>query len=95
MLFRCKNIYQLHRYGIAGFALLEAGCITFKSQANAFYKSIMDIVVGGTAYWLFGYGFAFGMGPSSNGFIGVGDFALNFGDYSATGYDMVNFVFQV
>lgn len=79
---------------VLGFALLEAGCVTMKSQANAFYKSIADIVVGGTAYWLFGYAFAFGTSPSSNGFIGLGDFALNVADCDNTGFVFVNFVFQ-
>ena len=82
-------------HSLTGFALLQAGSVTLRSQANIFYKSVADIVVGGSAYWLFGYGLGFGMGPASNGFIGVGDFALNVIDNNKTGFTLVNYVFQV
>ena len=82
-------------FSLSGFALLEAGCISMKSQTNAFYKSITDIVIGGSAYWLFGYGLAFGMWNASNCFIGIGDFALNPTDSDMSDSKLVNFVFQV
>lgn len=40
-------------------------------------KNIVDIVLGGLTYWIFGYGMSFGRGPLTNSFIAIGDFLLD------------------
>ena len=81
----------------AGFALVEAGSVSHKSQANAFYRTILSILTAGTIYWLIGYSFGFGHDPAKvNGFVGVGDFALDItSTYDKTGSVFVNYVYQV
>lgn len=68
-----------------------------KSQASAYYKTMMGILAAGTIYWLIGYGFGFGhKEDQTNGFVGVGSFALDVtSDYYVTGSVFVNFVYQV
>lgn len=43
-----------------GFALLESGFCTKRSQANIMAKNLIDVCIGGIAYWFIGYGFSFG-----------------------------------
>lgn len=50
--------------------MLESGCVSVKNEVNIMMKNIIDIVLGGFTYWLFGYGMSFGRGPLSNPFIG-------------------------
>ena len=64
------------------------------------YKNAVDVLFGGTIYWLFGYGLSYGTHRWSNKFCGWGNFALTFqnGDSrnSVEAGDMlVSFVFQV
>lgn len=40
-------------------------------------KNIVDAVLGGITYWLFGYGLSFGRGDLTNPFVGVGDFLVD------------------
>lgn len=60
-----------------GFGMLESGCVSVKNEVNIMMKNIVDIVLGGLTYWLFGYGMSFGRGPLSNPFIAIGDFLLD------------------
>lgn len=60
-----------------GFGMLESGCVSVKNEVNIMMKNIVDIVLGGLTYWLFGYGMSFGRGPLSNSFIAIGDFLLD------------------
>lgn len=60
-----------------GFGMLESGCVSVKNEVNIMMKNIVDIVLGGFTYWLFGYGMSFGRGPLSNPFIAIGDFLLD------------------
>lgn len=60
-----------------GFGMLESGCVSIKNEVNIMMKNVIDIVLGGFTYWLFGYGMSFGRGPLSNPFIAVGDFLLD------------------
>ncbi|KAK6636427.1 hypothetical protein RUM43_010088 [Polyplax serrata] len=60
-----------------GFGLLESGCISLKNEVNIMMKNIVDIVLGGFTYWLFGYGLSFGRSPYTNSFIAFGDFAVD------------------
>lgn len=56
--------------------MLESGCVSVKNEVNIMMKNIVDIVLGGFTYWLFGYGMSFGRGPLTNPFIAIGDFLL-------------------
>ena len=60
-----------------GFGMLESGCISTKNEVNIMMKNIVDIVLGGFTYWLFGYGMSFGRGSLSNPFIALGDFLID------------------
>lgn len=57
--------------------MLESGCVSVKNEVNIMMKNIIDIVLGGFTYWLFGYGMSFGRGPLSNPFIAIGDFLID------------------
>lgn len=60
-----------------GFGLLESGCVSLKNEVNIMMKNIVDIVLGGFTYWLFGYGLSFGRSSYTNPFIGLGDFCID------------------
>jgi len=45
----------------AGFALVEAGMTRSKNAGNIMMKNMMDIAVAGVAFFVVGYGFAFGL----------------------------------
>jgi ammonium transporter, Amt family len=45
-----------------GFAMLTAGSVRTKNTQNVLLKNAMDACVGGLAYFLFGYAFAYGPG---------------------------------
>ncbi|XP_055839159.1 putative ammonium transporter 2 isoform X1 [Episyrphus balteatus] len=60
-----------------GFGMLESGCVSIKNEVNIMMKNVVDIVLGGFTYWLFGYGMSFGRGPLSNPFIAIGDFLID------------------
>lgn len=51
-----------------GFAFLEAGAVRSKNTTNILIKNMLDVFIGGLAYWLVGYPLAFGEG---NGFCGT------------------------
>ena len=48
----------------AGFAILEAGFVRSKNAMSIIAKVIIDIIFGGVAFFIFGFGISFG---SSNG----------------------------
>lgn len=54
----------------AGFALLENGTVRSKNSQNILIKNIFDGCASGLAFWLLGYGFAFGQTGEKGGFIG-------------------------
>ena len=43
-----------------GFAMLEVGSVQLKNTKNILIKNIIDAAVGAIAWWLVGYGIAFG-----------------------------------
>ncbi|XP_046395400.1 putative ammonium transporter 2 [Ischnura elegans] len=60
-----------------GFGLLESGCVSMKNEVNIMMKNVVDVVLGGLTYWVFGFGLSFGNGPLTNPFVGVGDFMID------------------
>jgi len=66
----------------AGFAMLETGSCRAKNASNVLLKNLMNVCVGTLAWYLFGWGFAYG-GPKNedgnldNTFIGTKEFAAN------------------
>ncbi|KAI8781078.1 ammonium transporter 1 [Biomphalaria glabrata] len=56
-----------------GFGLLEAGSVRTKNTTHILVKNILDSLLAGIAFWLFGYALAFGKG---NGFIGWTNWAM-------------------
>ena len=53
-----------------GFAMVEAGCVRQKNAHNILIKNLFDAVAGAIAWWLLGYGFAFGQRDAKASFIG-------------------------
>ncbi|CAG0924439.1 unnamed protein product [Notodromas monacha] len=51
----------------AGFAFMEAGAVRSKNTVNILIKNLLDMLMGGIAYWLIGFPLAFGKG---NAFMG-------------------------
>ncbi len=67
----------------AGFAFLELGTVRKKNQVNALVKILVDFSVSTVAYFLVGYGVAYG----SHFFVGAEELALK------NGYQLVKFFF--
>ncbi|KAG5675103.1 hypothetical protein PVAND_005032 [Polypedilum vanderplanki] len=79
-----------------GFGMLESGCVSVKNEVNIMMKNIVDVVLGGFTYWLFGYGMSFGRGSFSNPFIAIGDFLIDPGvDDPLMGQIFAAFLFQL
>lgn len=57
--------------------MLESGCVSIKNEVNIMMKNVVDIVLGGVTYWIFGFAFSFGRSPLNNGFIALGDFFID------------------
>ena len=51
-----------------GFAMVECGSVRAKNSRNILIKNLFDACLGALAFWLIGYGLAFGV--SEGGFIG-------------------------
>ncbi|XP_015602614.1 putative ammonium transporter 3 isoform X2 [Cephus cinctus] len=60
-----------------GFGMLESGCVSLKNEVNIMMKNVVDIVLGGLTYWMFGFGMSFGRSEFTNPFIGLGDFLID------------------
>ncbi|CAG9766110.1 unnamed protein product [Ceutorhynchus assimilis] len=60
-----------------GFGMLESGCVSIKNEVNIMMKNVVDIVLGGITYWMFGFAISFGRSDLNNGFIALGDFCIN------------------
>ncbi|XP_055928659.1 putative ammonium transporter 3 [Argiope bruennichi] len=78
----------------SGFALLEAGCVTRKSEVNVLMKNIVDIVFGGLSYWMFGYGMSYGTSRGTNPFFGVGNYFVDTQEINM-GYLYTTYIFQL
>ncbi|XP_057308412.1 putative ammonium transporter 3 [Hydractinia symbiolongicarpus] len=44
----------------SGFGLFESGMVSRRSEANVIVKNMLDVTLGGLAYWFIGFGFSFG-----------------------------------
>jgi Amt family ammonium transporter len=53
----------------AGFAMVEAGSVGSKNAINILFKNVCDACISAIAFWLVGFGIAYGR--ASNGFIGT------------------------
>ncbi|KAF7283352.1 hypothetical protein GWI33_000863 [Rhynchophorus ferrugineus] len=60
-----------------GFGMLESGCVSIKNEVNIMMKNVVDIVLGGLTYWIFGFAMSFGRSPMNNKFIALGDFFID------------------
>ncbi|XP_055639594.1 putative ammonium transporter 2 isoform X2 [Toxorhynchites rutilus septentrionalis] len=60
-----------------GFALIESGCVSAKSEVDMMIRNVVDIVLGGISFWIFGYAFMLGISSHTNPFIGLGDFLVD------------------
>jgi len=77
----------------AGFAMVEAGFTRAKNAGNIMMKNLMDLSMGGVAYWAVGFGLMFGV---SNGFVGGSNFFANFDNSTVDGqWGFTFWLFQV
>lgn len=58
-----------------GYSLLESGVVSRKNEVNILVKNAINVMFGGFAFWMFGYGLAYGV-PSTP-YYGYGDFFLD------------------
>ncbi|NLF51910.1 MAG: ammonium transporter [Leptolinea sp.] len=74
----------------AGFAMVEAGLSRAKNTVAVLTKNLMDGLIGGLAFWAFGFAFMFGGSALSSGlemgnpFIGFSGFMLSGDAYDVT-----------
>lgn len=57
--------------------MLESGCVSLKNEVNIMMKNVVDIVLGGLTYWIFGFGMSFGINKPTNSFVGSGGFLID------------------
>ncbi|GFH06637.1 ammonium transporter [Haematococcus lacustris] len=68
-----------------GFAMLCAGAIRSKNTLNILLQTIMDACVSAIAFYIVGFGFAYGEGDRPNRFIGDAVFAMHHWSTKFTG----------
>ncbi|XP_067004118.2 putative ammonium transporter 3 [Anabrus simplex] len=79
-----------------GFGMLESGCVSVKNEVNIMMKNVVDVVIGGLSYWIFGFGLSFGQGPFTTPFMAVGEFLLDASNSDPLmGPAMAAFLFQL
>ncbi|XP_071488692.1 putative ammonium transporter 2 [Diadema antillarum] len=78
----------------SGFGLLESGMVSRKNEVNIMVKNAVDVIFGGLTYWMFGYGFSFGVDEGTNKFCGVGHFFTDSVNEDELGWIFAQFVFQ-
>ncbi|XP_023289062.1 putative ammonium transporter 3 [Orussus abietinus] len=60
-----------------GFGMLESGCVSLKNEVNIMMKNVVDIVLGGLTYWIFGFGMSIGRDEPKNPFIGISGYLID------------------
>jgi len=78
--------------------LLESGMVSVRSEANVMVKNMLDVSLGGAAYWFVGYGFSFGPNSkSSSAMSGEGHFItdVDISDSSDEAYIYIKYFFQL
>ena len=77
-----------------GFGLLEMGSCQAGHEVNILLKNVVDVAFGSLAYYLFGYGIAFG--TPSTPFMGLGQFVPTGGiDSTLSGLVFSRYIFQL
>eukprot|EP00439_Symbiodinium_sp_Y106_P022636 s1102_g2.t2 len=78
----------------SGFAMLEMGSSSKGHEVNIMLKNVYDVVFGGLAYYLLGFGISSGV--PSNSFMGLGDFFLDVpnADEISSGLRFSSFLFK-
>lgn len=70
--------------------------VTRKSEANVMVKNMMDVTIGGLAYWFVGYGFSYGPNTKpSTAMSGEGFFLVDVDQNGPNAYVYVSFIFQL
>ena len=67
----------------AGFALVENGTVRKKNSSNILIKNLFDACAGAMAFWLLGYGFAFGVAGENPTFVNYGGWAFASSDFKS------------
>ncbi|XP_055643225.1 putative ammonium transporter 2 [Toxorhynchites rutilus septentrionalis] len=60
-----------------GFALVNSGTVSARNSVNMMMKNTVDTAIGGFAFWLVGFGLAYGRSKYTNWFVGWGDFFVD------------------
>ncbi|XP_046852552.1 putative ammonium transporter 3 [Xenia sp. Carnegie-2017] len=79
----------------SGFGLLESGSVSQKNEANIMVKNAVDVIIGGLAYWIFGFAFSFGDENKSNFFTGIGKFFTESQNNRHLGHIYSRYFFQL
>ena len=79
----------------SGFAMIEIGVTSPGNEINVMLKNICDLLFGTLAFYLLGYGIAYGR--PSNSFMGLGDFAptTNFDNQIENALFYGQYIFQL
>ena len=79
----------------SGFAMLEIGVSSPGNEVNVMLKNVCDLLFATIAFYLVGYGIAYG--EPSNGFMGMGNFLpkTNFDDEVSSGIFYSQYIFQL
>lgn len=76
----------------AGFAMIEAGSVQRKNCSGVLSKNVLNGFIAVIAYWILGYGFAFG--NTKGGFLGVSLFGLDGSAFDPADHQKVPLQFQ-
>lgn len=68
---------MIQTFTFSGFGMLESGCVSLKSEVNIMMKNVVDIVLGGLTYWIFGFGMSFGLYEPTNPIVGIGNYFVD------------------
>ncbi|XP_035660096.1 putative ammonium transporter 3 [Branchiostoma floridae] len=75
----------------AGMALREVAVVSTGNDVNVVTKCICSVVLGGFAYWIFGYALSFGRDYGTNPFCGWGSFFVTAPDVRLQGWQYAHF----